>query len=251
MPDPLSTLRSSTEHLRRIVEDLPGRQLDAPAYPSDWSIADVLSHVGSGGVILQRRLEDALAARETAPEFSETVWEEWNAKSSLAKRSDALVADRELVERLESVSDEERRGFRFTMGPLSEDFDGFVGLRLNEHSLHTWDIEVTLEPNTTLSSEATSYIIDRLQLITRFTGKPSQLDGPVAVRTTDPRRDFTLTPGSEALSLGPSGPATRPDIELPAEAFVRLVYGRLDPGHTPVPEGRDLLVTLRRAFPGP
>ena len=44
------------------------------------------------------------------------------------------------------------------------------------------------------------------------------------------------------------GPA---DLTLPAEAFVRLVYGRLDPDHTPAFEGDPAdLDTLRRTFPG-
>jgi hypothetical protein len=39
---------------------------------------------------------------------------------------------------------------------------------------------------------------------------------------------------------------------LPAEAFVRLVYGRLDPDHTPASVVTDggLLSLLRAAFPG-
>ena len=38
---------------------------------------------------------------------------------------------------------------------------------------------------------------------------------------------------------------------LPAEALVRLVYGRLDPDHTPSFDGDEAdLDELRRAFPG-
>jgi len=41
------------------------------------------------------------------------------------------------------------------------------------------------------------------------------------------------------------------DVELPAEAFVRLVYGRLDPDHTPPFHGEaTALDQLRHAFPG-
>ena len=43
-----------------------------------------------------------------------------------------------------------------------------------------------------------------------------------------------------------------PVVRLPAAAFVRLVYGRLDADHTPasaVTEGIDL-DDLRKAFPG-
>ena len=31
------------------------------------------------------------------------------------------------------------------MGPLSLGFNEFVGLRLNEHAFHTWDIEVVFD----------------------------------------------------------------------------------------------------------
>ena len=214
-------------------------------------MADVLSHLGSGAVILQRRLEDTLVGSETPSEFSQAVWDNWNAKSSVAKRTDGLVADQALVTRLSSLSDAERAGFHFSMGPLSEDFAGFVGLRLNEHVLHTWDIEVPISPTATLSSEASDYIIDTLELIARLTGRVSDVDLQLSVQTTDPRRDFALTLGPDAVALNPSEPEDHPDLELPAEAFIRLVYGRLDADHSPAVEGLQHLVTLRRVFPGP
>ena len=38
--------------------------------------------------------------------------------------------------------------------------------------------------------------------------------------------------------------------EFPAEAFVRLVYGRLDPAHTPPVDDGDVLDALRPVFTG-
>ena len=71
------------------------------------------------------------------------------------------------------------------------------------------------------------------------------------VRTTDPARDFSLTTGPDAVALAP-GDGGAPDLTLPAEAFIRLVYGRLDPEHTPPFEGDPaLLDSLRSVFPGP
>jgi len=52
------------------------------------------------------------------------------------------------------------------------------------------------------------------------------------------------------LIAGEGGPD--PDLVLPAEAFCRLVYGRLDPEHTPAFTGdASLLDTLRAVFLGP
>jgi hypothetical protein len=40
-------------------------------------------------------------------------------------------------------------------------------------------------------------------------------------------------------------------LELPAESFCRLVYGRLDADHSPaVPANGEVLALLRRVFPG-
>jgi hypothetical protein len=71
------------------------------------------------------------------------------------------------------------------------------------------------------------------------------------VSTTEPERDLTLEIG-DTVSLVPSAPdQSPPDLVLPAEAFVRLVYGRLDPAHTPPLETRGIdLDELRRVFPG-
>jgi len=73
------------------------------------------------------------------------------------------------------------------------------------------------------------------------------------VRTTDPERHFTLELSAGGATLTQSSPAAGAvDIELPAEAFARLVYGRLDLGHTPSFVGDpDVLDRLRATYPGP
>jgi len=97
MSDRLAALHSSVERLRDIVEDLDPQQLELPAYPVEWSIADVLSHIGSGAINLRRRFDDINNGRETDPDFNQSVWDEWNAKSPAALAADALVADAELL----------------------------------------------------------------------------------------------------------------------------------------------------------
>ena len=39
---------------------------------------------------------------------------------------------------------------RFAMGPMELDLLTFLGMRLNEHSLHTWDVAVTFDASATL-----------------------------------------------------------------------------------------------------
>jgi len=250
MTDRLAALAGSVDRLRTTIAGLDPIRLVQPAYPSDWSIADVLSHLGSGAVILLGRLEDAVSGADTPDGAAQAVWDRWNAKSPEAQASDARVADRALLERLEGMTDDERAGFRFAMGPVELDLDGFVGLRLNEHALHLWDIEVALDPAATVAAGSVSAVVDNLGLIVRLTGRPVDDARPVVLATTDPARAFVATLGPDQVELTPSGGAGVPDLVLPAEALVRLVYGRLDPDHTPPVEGTADLDELRAVFPG-
>jgi hypothetical protein len=72
------------------------------------------------------------------------------------------------------------------------------------------------------------------------------------VATSDPKRHFLLETG-EKVSLTPADhhDTPLPKLVLPAEALIRLVYGRLDPVHTPPVETTDVdLDELRAVFPG-
>lgn len=64
----LRALQASTDRLQRLVAPLDDAQLERRVYPTEWTVADVLSHVGSSAVILQRRLDDALLDRATPDE---------------------------------------------------------------------------------------------------------------------------------------------------------------------------------------
>ena len=250
MSDNLDALAGSVSRLHAVVEGLDPVQLTASAYPAEWSVADVLSHIGSGAVILLRRLDDTLAGTPTPDDAAPAVWDEWNAKSPGAQAGDALVADRVLLDRIDGLTADERNGFEFAMGPMTLDFDVFVDLRLNEHALHLWDVEVTFDPTATVAAGSVPVVVDNLQMFTRFTGRPTMSPGSVQVATSDPRRSFTIGLGPDEVAISPSDPVAEPDLELPAEALIRLVYGRLDPDHTPAVRGGADLDVLRRVFPG-
>ena len=114
----LDALAASIRRLRGIVEPLDDTAIAQPAYPREWTIAQVMSHLGSGAVIMQRRFEAAVAGAAAPDEFAPSVWEEWNAKSPRAQVDDALAADAALAAALEALSDEEREGFSFATGPI-------------------------------------------------------------------------------------------------------------------------------------
>jgi uncharacterized protein (TIGR03083 family) len=247
----VAALRSSVSRLRDVVSRLGDADVTRRAYPAEWTIAEVLSHLGSGAVITQRRLEDTLAGVPTPDDFAPGVWDEWNTKTPVAQCDDALGADAALLARLEAVTAEEAGRLTFAMGPMALDFTEFVGMRLNEHVLHVWDVEVVDDPHATLPRQAAEIVVDNLGLIARFTGRPTGDTTTVAVVTTDPRRLFAVALEPDSVTFGPGSDERAADLELPAEAFVRLVYGRLDPERTPPGEHGAALDVLRRVFPGP
>jgi uncharacterized protein (TIGR03083 family) len=250
MSGELTALHGSADRLRRIVGGLDPAQLVEPAYPTEWSIADVLSHIGSGAVILRQRMEEIVSGEEADPEFNQSVWDEWNAKEPGAQATDALAADAALLDHADALDEGQRQAFRFVMGPFDLDFDGFAGLRLNEHALHTWDVEVVVDPDAVIPDQATLVLIDNLEMIARFSGRPTGTEHVVRVGTSEPSREFVLTLGADSLELAPAGRPGSPDLQLPSESFIRLVYGRLDPDHTPEVDNPAVLEELRKAFPG-
>ncbi|HLW44799.1 MAG TPA: hypothetical protein VKR78_01185 [Acidimicrobiales bacterium] len=73
--------------------------------------------------------------------------------------------------------------------------------------------------------------------------------------TSDPGRefDFEIAETVTMTRVGDGGGGSSGDVvHLPAEALLRLVYGRLDPTHSPAirPDEAATLDALRSVFPG-
>jgi uncharacterized protein (TIGR03083 family) len=246
----LDALELSAAHLRTTVEGMTEDQYVASAYPTEWTNADVMSHLGSAAIIAKRTIDDTLEGREPPPKFNESVWDVWNAKTPHAQVTDSLDADRALMTRYVEMTPDERERFFLQLGPMRFDFDRALGLRLGEHVMHTWDIETTINPEATLQSEAVPYLFANLELLMRFAAKPTGNEHTLHIRTTDPQKEFALTQSADGVTLNEVEGVEVFDLELPAEAFLRLAYGRMDEAHTPAGVDATHLDELRRVFPG-
>lgn len=251
----IAVLRASHQRLVTLTKPLTSDQLTAPAYPSEWSVAQVLSHLGSGAEIYGRYLDAGLAGGP-APghDVFRPIWDTWNAKDPQQQARDAVKADGQLVNQLEGMDRRQRIDLRISMFSGEETVDGLVRLRLNEHALHSWDIAVVLDPTATVAWDAVNLVVDNLTRVAAWSGKPIGVHATVRVITNGPVRLFRLTL-ADKVTLTPEDDYFEADAELMlrAEAFIRLVYGRLDPDHTPpIVKLKGLtLDDLRRAFPGP
>ena len=252
----ISALRHSHDRLRASVEPLSPDQLERRSYASEWSIAQVLSHLGSQAEIFGLFLEAGLTGKEPPgrEEFI-PIWDSWNAKGPQAQASDALLADQRTVERFESLDAGEQARLHLKIFGMEVGTAGLARMRVSEHAVHTWDIVVALDPAATLAPDAVTLLIDTLDQLVARSGKPDGKQRKVRVSTADPERQFTLETG-EAVTLTPSDDEGPPELglsefRLPAEAFVRLIYGRMDEAHTPSAEHAGVeLDELRPIFPG-
>jgi len=251
-PDPwIGALRHSHDRLQALVEPLDLASLEQRSYASEWSIAQVLSHLGSGADIFALFLEAGLAGQDPpGRDAFVPVWNVWNAKDPQAQATDGLRADEAIVERIESLDPDQRR-LRLQVFGMDMDLIGLARMRVSEHAVHTWDVAVALDSSATVAPEAVGLLVDMVGQLAARSAKPDGKQRRIRVTTTDPERHFVLETG-EAVSLTESdGEEGLPELRLPAEAFVRLVYGRLGPHHTPPVEADGVdLDELRQLFPG-
>jgi uncharacterized protein (TIGR03083 family) len=250
----LAALNASHDRLAAALGNLSLDEATIQSYDDEWSVAQVASHLGSGAEIFRLHLAAGANGEEAAGNDAyPPIWDAWNTRAPLDQVNDAVETDAAFLADAAALSAEQRERWHLDLFGMSLDLAGFLAMRLNEHALHTWDVTVSYDPASTVPEDATSYVLDALPTVAGWAGKPADRQASVEVRTTSPERAFHL-------DLGPSGVSLRPSLDdtdaatltLPAEAFVRLVYGRLDPDHTPgsvIADGVDLEL-LRSVFPG-
>ena len=248
----IGALRHSHDRLQAIVEPLDLGQLEQPSYASKWSIAQVLSHLGSQAEIFGLWLDASLKGE--APPGQEAfgpIWDSWNARSPQAQASDALHADEAALEQMESLDADQLAGLHLNLFGMDLDATGLARIRVGEHAIHTWDVAVAVDPSATVAPDAVGLLVDTLGQFVARAGKPDGVQRRLRVSTTDPERDFILETGDSVTLTPANGEVGLPELRLPAEALIRLAYGRLDPDHTPPVHASGVdLDELRGVFPG-
>ena len=252
----ISALRNSHDRLRAAAGPLSPDQLEQRSYASEWSIAQVLSHLGSQAEIFGLFLDAGLAGTEPpGPGAFGPIWDRWNAKTPQDQAADALRDDQVTLERFEALDADQLDQLHLKLFGMELDATGLARLRVSEHAIHAWDVLVALDPAATVSADAVALLIDTLDQLAARSGKPDGQQRKVRVSTTGPERQFILETG-EAVTLTPADDEGTPELgvselRLPAEAFVRLLYGRMDEAHTPPAESAGVeLDELRGLFPG-
>lgn len=202
-------------------------------------MAQVLSHLGSQAEIFQLFFDAGLHGGDPPTgEAFQPIWAAWDAKSPEQQMADCFAANEKLVAFVEVLGEAELARFRLDMFGRQLDVAALLRMRLSEHAMHTWDVEVTFDADAAVAPEAVDLLIDGVGETVARAAKTPPEPFDVVIATTEPDRNFELH-AADQVSLrqldGTTADAAR--IELPAEAFLRLVYGRLDdthPAHGPV-----------------
>jgi uncharacterized protein (TIGR03083 family) len=259
----IAALRSNHDELAARVREFDEQDLARQSGSSQWDVAHVLSHLGSGAEIGLATLQKGLAGQPGPDQdYNQSVWDRWSGMSPQEKAKGFLRAGEQLVTGYENLDAAARQGLHVKMAflPFPADVALMSGMRLNEATLHGWDVRVALDPHATLNIQEVDVALEQLtgplNFMVGFLGKPEALSGThvtLRVETTDPRRVLSLVLGP-TISLSDQPADSEDVLTAPAEALLRLLGGRLDQAHTP----ENLTITsdvvtldqLRRIFPG-
>jgi len=179
------------------------------------------------------------------------VWDYW------LGGKDNFAADRELAEKMLAVHPptaqmaRENRQFlgRAVSYVAARGIRQFVDVGAGlPTAVNTHDIARRADPDARIAPEAVGLLAVRLPMMAGFMGKKQDEPSVVEVSTTDPAVTFTLDTGGVALTPGSTG--AKASVALPAEAFVRLVYGRLDDEADVTSADGVSVAELQAVFPG-
>jgi uncharacterized protein (TIGR03083 family) len=253
----IAALRSEHDTLASIVPALSIEQLTGPSGASEWTVADVLSHLGSGAEITLAGFRAALGeAAVPAPDFNQSVWDRWNALSPQEQAGGWAGSDAALVTAFEAVPGQRHDDIKVNPGFLPEPlpFASFAAMRLSEVAAHSWDIRAGLDPAAALAEPSALLLAEHLSgglgFLLGFIAKPAAASEHAVIEISGTPYRFVLDDGARLTTESLPATAT---FAGPLESAVRLAYGRLTPRHTPAGvevTGNVSLDELRAVFPG-
>jgi len=253
--DSIAAYRQSHDEVLGQLTEFGDGELLAQSGAAEWTVAQVLSHLGSSSEIALATLRAGAAN----PAGNQAIWNRWDALPPAMQAAEFLTWELRLVEGLEALSEADLHGMRLDLGfmPWPVDIATFTDMRLSEVAHHRWDIDVAFDAKAVLKSYLVPAVLDLAPMLAGFSARPIGKTGPVVVHTSAPTRTYLLEVTVDGCSVSELGDDPAPDgattAHMPAESFARLTAGRLSAEHTPSGvdvEGPVSLDDLRTLFPG-
>jgi uncharacterized protein (TIGR03083 family) len=210
------------------------RQLDAggwieQSYCSDWQVYQVVSHIGSGSRIGQRRLEAWIhGVAPMTREDQQAVWGLFDSLRPDQMLGEYLKAAGEYLMAERSVADEagltEVEGFRGRQ-PLYV----YQLARLWELTSHSWDVYVARDRHARFPDDAVALLVPRMHMLNLPIDKQrAQELASTGVQFTlsGSGHSYTLDVSGERPRLQPGGDGAGLVVEAPDEEMCRFLSGR-------------------------
>lgn len=248
----VTALRAEHDALVALVPTLDETRLTGPSGAAEWSVAQVLSHLGSGAEIGRKPI--ARAAGEAVPEEeNQAIWARWDAASPADQAAAFIQHDSAYLATVEALTGEQRSSLLVDLGFLPEPVPLLValGMRLSEVANHSWDVRVGVDPGAEVDERSAAVLVELFQgplaFLLGFAAKADQVD--TEVRLAVPGGGIEI---GDSVSVTSSVTAPTATLTGPQGAVVRLLSGRLAPEHAAGIEvsGSVSLDDLRKVFPG-
>src|SRR6478735_7333452 len=199
----IAALRANHDALVALVPGLTAQQLTGPSGASEWSVAQVLSHLGSGAEISRKPIATA-AGEQVEAEDNQSIWARWDGSSPSQQAAGYVEHDTAYLDTVEALTAEQRDSLRIDMGFLPEPVPVVVGLG----------------PQAEIDAETAAVLVELytgpLAFLLGFSGKPDLLDGEVrlavpggAVEITDKVVVSSAVEDPTAVLAGPDGSVIR------------------------------------------
>ena len=182
----ITALRTEHDVLVALLPNLPDASFDQPSGASEWTIAQVLSHLGSGAEITRAPIARA-AGEEVEPADTQAIWARWDASGPLDQAAGFVEHNARWLETVEGLSAEQRASLLVDLGFLPEPvpLEVALGRRLNEVANHSWDVRVGLDPSAEVHADSAGLLVELfrgpLSFILGFSAKPDELSEPASV----------------------------------------------------------------------
>ncbi len=248
----IAALHVEHDVLVALLANLDRDQLDSPSGADGWTVAQVLSHLGSGAEI--GRAPIARAAGESVElEDNGTIWARWDAASPADQAIGFVEHNTRWLETVEALTPAQRSSLTVDFGFLPEPVPlvTALGMRLNEIANHAWDVRVAFDPGAEVNADSAVVLVDLfagpLGFLLGFYAKPAELSESAVVAV--PGGGLVIEDGVTVVGGLESSSAT---FHGSPGAFIRLLSGRLKEPHGEgvTVEGNVTLDDLHRVFPG-
>jgi uncharacterized protein (TIGR03083 family) len=228
--------RAEYDNLRAYLDRLPAAGLTEQSACTNWQVYQVVAHISSQPEITAATLEAGLrGAPPMTDEQRRAVWARFDAMKPEEVPPAFRANNDAFFKLIDSLTDDELgKTIPWIFGPAP--MATVLASRLNEQALHAWDVKWARDKQATLTQAALPDLIQanipsRVGRLAKPDQAPTLIGKTINFVYSQPDGAVSFEIGKDGVQVTP-GRSSSPDltVDLPAEALIRLIWGRYDVG---------------------